>query len=82
MPQPVLKKIEIIVHAPTGRRWLRIGGKIVLEETSKNSLTVTEAAKMFYRKAGRTVARLAEELVAIEPLVVTHPQFVRPYEER
>lgn len=74
-------KLEAIAHAD-GRFWLRKNGRIIYEDLHKP--TVDEVAKLTYRKIGGTIAK-AGELLAIPMAVarlVTHPQFVRPYEER
>lgn len=72
-------KLEAIQHTD-GRFWLRKNGRIIYEDIQKP--TTEELAKVTYRKIGGTIMK-AYELLTI-PLavmrVVTHPQFVRPYE--
>ncbi len=72
-------RLEAIEHSD-GRFWLRKNGRIIYEDLHRPA--IGELAKLVFRKVGGTLGKafgLLSEAMD-KPILMKHPQFVRPYE--
>ena len=78
MPKKTEVKVELIRHVD-GRTWVRRNMRVIC--FMSHWPEISELASKVWRQVGGSLTKAAVVLCAAPVIEVSHPQFVRPYEE-